>query len=217
MRTLTFYEQVGVIIPGALFLFGLILSSPVLEEIFVSNNVSIGGLGLFLLISYAAGQLIAALGNIFESVYWFLRGGMPSSWVIGEKACLMSATQIRQIETLAKQLFLVYFRIDNISTKEWKTIFWQIFNAVERAGKTERIDTFNGLYGLNRGLFISTSLLAIPIFESDLSVWALILVICSALLFLVRMDRFAKHYAKEVFVQFLGLRNTSESTQQANP
>lgn len=195
MKPLSFYEQVGVVIPGALFLFGLILIIPEIKEVFVANSISVGGLGVFIIISYAAGQLIAAFGNIFESIYWFLRGGMPSSWIIGENPKLMSSTQISQIEALASKQFSIYFRLKTVSEKDWRTIFWQIFCFNQKEGKTERIDTFNGLYGLNRGLCAATIILAILLIYYKIEMIYVALLLSASVLFLIRMDRFAKHYA----------------------
>ena len=63
MNKLTFYEQVGIVIPGSVFLFGLLLFFPVLQTVFTKDGVSFGELGIFVLVSYAAGHLIAAVGN----------------------------------------------------------------------------------------------------------------------------------------------------------
>ena len=81
MNKLTFYEQVGIVIPGSVFLFGLLLFFPVLQPVLTKDGVSVGELGIFVLLSYAAGHLIAGIGNAAESFLWGLVGGMPSDWV----------------------------------------------------------------------------------------------------------------------------------------
>ena len=63
-KNFSFYEQTGILIPGATLVFGLLFFFPEFRMLFFSDGVSIGGLGLFLLISYAAGHLAAALGSI---------------------------------------------------------------------------------------------------------------------------------------------------------
>jgi len=80
MEKLSFYDQVGIITPGAVFLFGMMFYRPELRDVFAKESVSIGGFGVFLIISYAAGHLLAALGNIIENLYWKWKGGMPSNW-----------------------------------------------------------------------------------------------------------------------------------------
>jgi hypothetical protein len=68
MKKLTFYEQVGIIIPGSVLLFGLLFFFPSLKELLAKDGVSVGQLGIFVLLSYAAGHLIAAVGNFGESL-----------------------------------------------------------------------------------------------------------------------------------------------------
>jgi len=98
-KNFSFYEQTGILIPGATLVFGLVFFFPEFRMLFFSDGVSIGGLGLFLLISYAGGHLAAALGNIMESCVWFGRG-RPSNWVVAEKNSLLSSQQIGSLEQL---------------------------------------------------------------------------------------------------------------------
>src|SRR5260370_28176325 len=93
MKKLTFYEQVGIVIPGAVLLFGLLFFVPSLKDVLAKDGVSLGQLGVFVLLSYAAGHLIAALGNVGESVLWKWAGGMPSNWIVKEKTTLLSDEQ----------------------------------------------------------------------------------------------------------------------------
>jgi hypothetical protein len=94
----TFYEQLGIVIPGSFFLFGLVLLFPTWCGLLVEDGVSIGQLGIFILLSYAAGQLVAAAGNVGESLLWRLAGGMPSDWVIKSKTKLISPQQRELLE-----------------------------------------------------------------------------------------------------------------------
>ena len=98
MNKLTFYEQVGIVIPGSVFLFGLLLFFPVLQTVLTKDGVSFGELGIFVLVSYAAGHLIAAVGNATEIFLWRLVGGMPSDWVTRTQTSLLSAPQIDLLE-----------------------------------------------------------------------------------------------------------------------
>jgi hypothetical protein len=98
VNKLTFYEQVGIVIPGSVFLFGLLLFCPVLQTVLTKDGVSFGELGIFVLLSYAAGHLIAAVGNATESFLWRLVGGMPSDWVTRTQTSLLSAPQIDLLE-----------------------------------------------------------------------------------------------------------------------
>ena len=42
MNKLTFYEQVGIVIPGSVFLFGLLLFFPILQTVLTKDGVSLG-------------------------------------------------------------------------------------------------------------------------------------------------------------------------------
>lgn len=203
MKSLTFYEQVGIVIPGSVFLFGLVLIYPDFKLAFSSESISIGGFGIFLVLSYACGQLIAAVGNILETIYWFFRGGMPSYWVLGGKPKILSSSQLMKIQSLINHRYNAGLILSTTTNSEWKNTFWQIFCDVEKHGKTERIDTFNGLYGLNRGLFTATLLLGLIGSFLAISILIIEILFTASAFFLLRMDRFAKYYAKEIFIQFL--------------
>ena len=57
MKKPTFYEQVGIIIPGAVFLFGLLFYFPSLRDLLAKDGITVGQLGIYVLLSYAAGNL----------------------------------------------------------------------------------------------------------------------------------------------------------------
>ncbi len=77
MNKLSFYDQAGIVTPGAVFLFGMMFYKPALRDVFAKDGVSVGGLGIFVIISYASGHLLAALGNVIEKLYWRSKGGVP--------------------------------------------------------------------------------------------------------------------------------------------
>src|SRR6185369_2543527 len=101
-KNFSFYEQTGILIPGATLVFGLLFFFPEFRQLFFNEGVSVGGLGLFLWISYAAGHLAAALGNILEACLWRTNGGPPSNWVTREKNALLAPEQIDNLEALIK-------------------------------------------------------------------------------------------------------------------
>ena len=72
-----FYEFAGIVMPGAILLVGLTQVSPKIAAIIPSKDMSLGSLGLFLILAYATGHLLQAAGNLVESVWWFFPG-MPS-------------------------------------------------------------------------------------------------------------------------------------------
>ena len=205
MKQLSFYEQVGIVTPGAVFLFGIMFYVPELRGIFTKDGVSVGGLGMFVIIAYAGGHLLAALGNVIENLYWYLQGGMPSNWIVGPSPRLLSAPQITQVEVLvATRLGLALTPLRELTTKEWHPIFRQIYSDVEKHGKPERGDIFNGNYGLNRGLCAAALALAAAIGIKAPDQWFVSLGLLGvSLVYLYRMHRFGVHYAREIYNQFL--------------
>jgi hypothetical protein len=80
-RDLSFYEFAGIVAPGLVLLLGIaVLTSdaPSFQQI---AKFDLGGLGLLLVLSYVAGHLVQAIGNVLERVYWSWWGGMPTDWV----------------------------------------------------------------------------------------------------------------------------------------
>jgi hypothetical protein len=54
---MTFYEQVGIVIPGSVLVVGLLFYFPELNTLVAKDGVTLGRFGIFLLLSYAAGHL----------------------------------------------------------------------------------------------------------------------------------------------------------------
>jgi hypothetical protein len=47
MSKLTFYEQVGIVIPGSALLFGLLFYFPALKDMIAKDGISLGDFGVF--------------------------------------------------------------------------------------------------------------------------------------------------------------------------
>ena len=203
-KNFSFYEQTGILIPGATLVFGLVFFFPEFRMLFFSDGVSIGGLGLFLLISYAAGHLAAALGNIMEVAVW-ARRGRPSNWVVRDKNRLLSSEQMDSLEQLIKQrLRLDIASVRGMNPKQWFPISRQIYADVMSHGKPARIDSFHGNYTLNRGLaaaLLGLVLISLAFSEADWRVTVGLLPI--AMIYTYRMYRFGVSYASELYAQFL--------------
>src|SRR5258708_14984207 len=169
-KNLSFHEQTGLLIPGATLVFGLLFFLPEFRALFFSDGVSIGGLGLFLLISYAAGPLAAALGSILEIVVWLGRA-RPSEWVVRENSPLLSPEQTDSLEQLIRQrLRLDIGTVRGMSPRQWLPISRQIYADVMSHGKPARIDRFDANYTLNRGLaaaVLALVLISLAFSETD--------------------------------------------------
>ncbi len=203
MNKLTFYEQVGIVIPGSVFVFGLLLFFPTLQTVLTKDGVSLGDFGIFLLLSYAAGHLIAVIGNAAESFLWGLLGGMPSTWVTRRETSLLSDSQIDLLEKKVEtRLGITIGKIRGLDVNTWWPISRQIYADVAKNGKPDRIDTFNGNYGLNRGLAAASFALAcIAAPQKQWSIAIGLLVLTAA--YDYRAYRFGIYYARELYLQFL--------------
>ena len=63
MKSLTFYEFAGIVLPGTIVLFGVSILFPNLKNILFNNSLSVGDFGLVLILAYTTGQVIQAIGN----------------------------------------------------------------------------------------------------------------------------------------------------------
>jgi hypothetical protein len=182
-----------------------LFSFPVLNSLLAKDGVTIGQFGLFLLLAYAAGHLLAAVGNAIESALWRLAGGMPSAWITHERTSLLNPAQIEALAAKARsRLGATLERITGTPRTVWFPISRQMYADVAKNGKPERIDTFNGNYGLNRGLAAAMCGLALISFAQGRHTWGFGL-LGLAVVYLYRAYRFAKHYARELYIQFLVL------------
>ncbi len=205
MNKITFYEQVGIVIPGSVLLVGLLFYFPALNALLAKDGVTLGQFGIFLLLSYAAGHLIAAIGNLVENLLWRLTGGMPSDWVTKPDASLLSSQQVDLLERKVRsRLGMTIDKVRGLDRKIWWPISRQIYADVAKNGKPERIDTFNGNYGLNRGL--SAACLALACVAALQAHWPVTigLIVLSGV-YVYRAYRFGMHYGRELYLQFLVL------------
>lgn len=208
MKQFDFYEFTGILAPGALFLAGLIYLWPDLFRFDSFKDVSVGGFGFFVLLAYAAGHLVQAVGNIIESMWWKAFHGMPTDWVRRSTQSLLAPAQIDRLRSLlgARLRLNVPESLSDMTGAAWYAITRQIYAAVNAEGRAQRIDTFNGNYGLNRGLVAASSALALLVLTGEPQQLRLCLIfLLVAIVAGIRMHRFAKHYARELFVQFLQL------------
>jgi hypothetical protein len=206
-KSFSFHEQTSIIVPGATLVFGLLFFFPDFRQLFFSNGVSLGGLGLFLLISYAAGHLAAALGNLIEACLWQAVGGRPANWITQKDGRILSIEQVRSVEQLVRdRLRLDIGAIAGMPTKQWFPISRQIHADVMAHGKSGRLDSLGGNYALNRGLaaaLLAVIMLSLAFSEAESRYTLGLLPI--ALVYLYRMYRFGVSQAAELYAQFLVL------------
>lgn len=206
MRQFDFYEFAGIIAPGMLVVIGgIIIVFPNVEDLKELADLSVGGLGIGVLVAYVAGQLLQALGNGIENVWWRIRGGMPTDWVRTGKNNLIADDQRKLLQDKVRHMLKdTAFELKaTLSAKQWYSITRQIYAMLD-ADKRARVDIFNGNYGLHRGIASGLLVLLVMVTFVDWQAWRIELLL--SLLFgmaIYRMNRFAIHYGRELFVQFL--------------
>jgi hypothetical protein len=117
---MSFYEQIGIVSPGSVLLFGLVLYYPELKLLTAKDSMSVGEFGLFVLISYAAGHLIAAVANALRRLFWNILGGMPSDWVTRDPPALLSSQQIENLRMkVGTRLSVTIDKMAGLDRKVW--------------------------------------------------------------------------------------------------
>ncbi len=209
MRGFEFYEIVGVLVPGSILLVGISILYPQIRLSPQDASVAVGEFGIFTLLAYGMGHLLQAIGNALEWMWWHLWGGLPSDWIKSTAHPLLSENQRATLLTQIGRKLGVTVPADptTIDAPAWFGITRQMYAAVAGAGRSQRIDIFNATYGLSRGIAAAAvSLAALVLVEqgcNGLKTAALLFGACAIAIY--RMHRFGKHYARELFVQFLQL------------
>lgn len=217
MRSFDFFEFVGIIVPGALFIWGLTLVFQPMYSFFF-KDADLLKLGYFLIFAYATGHLIQAPGNFVEWLWWKIRGGQPSDW--------MRKADQRAFSSKWREFLIQDMGIENtqedIPLKEWRGYFSELRATVAKDEKRySRTYFFLGNLNMFRGLAAAALFIAgVEIYKWILwlcyrgqsrmwftldALFALIALIITALC-MYRFDRFGKHYAKELFAQYLSLK-----------
>ncbi|WP_370156485.1 hypothetical protein [Ferrovibrio sp.] len=211
------YELIATAVPGAIVIFAATFVAPELREYFGKDAPSIGGFGLFLIMAYIVGQLLQSGGNLLEAIVWWFFGGMPSAWLQTDRCSkLLSKTQCAALDAALQKMLPGCTAIKDIQPDEWKGITRQVFAAVNAAGRASRVDSFNQTYGLMRGIGAGFFLAAAAVSVIDIANWKLSALLAAAgLLATYRMYRFGKHYAQELFVQYLDYSTPSSNGSKA--
>jgi hypothetical protein len=207
MKEVTLYDVLGVLAPGTVITAGIIVLYPQTRAVLTQKEFTIGDFGLVVLISYVAGNLVAALGHLFETFWWKIRGGSPTDRARSENGAVLSPREQKAVQEKLRTLAIIApsENISSLANSDWRSIARRIYTFVEARGMTRRIDLFNAQYGMNRGIAAALLMLVVMIaLHCGFSVWKLELILVGcALLALYRMGRFSRYYATELFRQFL--------------
>jgi hypothetical protein len=215
LRSLDFYEFVGIILPGSVLLtaVGLLLDAGPAEQ-FLNPN-AIGNTIVYLVMAYSAGHIIAAIANLLEQPYWELWKGMPTDWPITRPQRNESAPSKLAVERLCGE----HCKSGDIDT--WRRMVRQARSIVYSQNRGARLHVFNGNYGMFRGLFVAELIIAtfawygLDIFNNILGSLGIIYGLWVLVTFLTvyRMQRFAQYYARELFANVAAIGNIQADTE----
>lgn len=199
------YEYVGLIAPGTVVAVGLVLQLSHTPIVTLSKDFSLGSFGVFLICAFVLGHIVQGVGNVVESAMFWLTGGLPTNKVLNSNSELLSPIQRSRLADKVSALEGVSTSLDGLNKKAWYPIIREIYAVVAAAGRSGRVDAFNRQYGLLRGIAAALLLLTIWFLIVHWGSWQYASTSAAlAVLALIRMARFAKLYARELFVQFLG-------------
>jgi hypothetical protein len=205
-KEFSFYEFTGTVIPGATLILGLAFADPPLRDFLVGDKFGAGHLGLFLVASYIAGQIVQGIGNLLEKLLWAFRG-MPSTWIRRAKPPYLSDAQTMRLrEVLTTLLGHEVGPLQNLDARACRGITGQLYAKLEKEGRAQRIDIFNGNYGLFRGI-ASALLVVVAVMSIKHGFWTQSTAIMAGVFVvaLMRMHRFGVHFASEMYRQALNL------------
>jgi len=208
-RDFDFYEFAAIILPGMIVLLFVAYIIPSTKGALLEGRVSVGEFGVLILLSYVCGHLVQAVSNVWEPSFWRVQHGMPTNWICLKNQKLLSESQVTKLAVSVKERISGTFpdKLEGLQISKWRGAPSQMYVAVRSEGRAGRIDTFNGNYGLLRGIVSAMLVIAMITLLVPVHPVRRILVVVGliAALALFRMRRFAIHYAHELFVQFLHL------------
>lgn len=199
------YEYIAVIAPGSVVTLGICAEWPTLKSFLEAEGFSLGDLGIALVAAFVVGHLVQAVGNLLEALLWMPFGGMPTV-SITQPGALLSPAQRRLVEERLSRLKQGPVDLDRIERRELKRTVPQIFSQVRAAGRADRIDVWNRNYGLMRGISAAFLLLALwLLFKKSPDFEPAALAASGAAVAWLRAFRFARYYARDLFIEWIGL------------
>lgn len=205
------YEVSAVIVPGSFVAVPLVSEWPQLARL-VGGNLDLAGLGLFAIFAFSLGHILQFLGNLIEDLMWWATGGLPSDRVLRAGSTIISPQQLTQLEARIKKNY-ESFSFTGLKVSAWRPHTREIYAELRAAERNEPVDRHNRTFGMLRGLsaaFLVLAVWSLCAGQPEYSLAALLLSCLAA----VRAYRFGLNYARELFVQYLALREAPESIKE---
>ncbi len=215
---LTFYDFVGVIIPGSVLLLslGLLFDLGKLADIAVPRDA--GLVTAHLVLAYVIGHLIQALGNWLELLYWRAWKGRPTDWPLTREGSLFGVNVVSEVTRL-------YHKGEGksaISTAdpdlaEWRRSITYAVSLINAEKQQDRMQTFNSLYGMFRGM-VTSFLLILILYMALTRQWnpaVLAVLLAAGVLSIYSMHKFSRLFAAELFAIVRRLLKTKPQAEPA--
>lgn len=215
-KVLGFYDYVALVTPGAAFLFGLFFVSPELKALFTAEGVTVGNLGLFVLMSYVAGHLLAAGGNLLEWAWWRAWRGLPTDRLLTDGKLLSNGARA-DLEKRAAALPCMHAG-PGPGKAAWADAVRMMAAEVRNAGRAARLDIFNAQYGMHRNLAAALAGVTLAALAAAPHRWGVAM--CGMVLAaaaLARMHRFGVYYARELASSFCLLSGPGGPVRGSHP
>lgn len=209
MKNFDFYEFTAILVPGTVALLSVVLTVDGASGMLDSPALTVGQFGVLVVLAYVAGHLIQTLGDWVEKAWWRLRGGAPTEWPFRADSPELLSPRFHRamLATLEKMGYDDLDEIADLPKEEWQTVRRAMQKRVDAAGRAARVDVFNGIYVMHRGL--ATAFLIAMACEGSRSgdirwLWMAIAA-AGFLLAMHRMDRFARNFARELYLEAVAL------------
>lgn len=199
------YELVGVATPGVVVSLLLATEAPQFNALLGQSGVSVGGFGVFLVVSFVLGHLVQSLGNLLEAIVWSL-GGLPTDWIRNPQQTLVTAAQRSAFMAGVQSMEATDADPATYNRHEWFAVISQASARVRRNGHCGKIDASNRAYGLSRGLAAAFAVsLGWYIWAHPENTGAIAVLGALLVAAVLRMRRSGISYARALIVEFVEL------------
>lgn len=219
MKQFDLYEFAGVLAPGTTFLVVISVIFPEIGELIQKQDITLGSLGLIVILSYVGGHIVQGVGDLLEKFYWYWWGGKPTDWVrTCRKEKIISLGQFNRLEKCLSDILQSeqVSSIGDLSRDSWQTITQEVYGLVKLKGMDSRAYIFNSNYSLMRGISAAVLLAIAMIWLRDGIIYNkyICILFCGLVISFYRMHRFGIHYARELFTSYLSLSQFPEQSEK---
>jgi hypothetical protein len=205
------YEIIGVITPGTVVALMLAMEWPAFRSLLGDKGLSVGDVGLFVLVAYVLGHLIQAVGNVVEAIVWF-PSGLPTNWVRNADQNLVTAEQRAALGAAVAKMEGAKQDIANINRRHWLAITTRAYGRLRMAGHPYRVDIANRAYGLSRGLAAALLVLLVWLGFANRYDYPVLVILGAAFCASIwRMRRAGIQYARTLVLDFIDMSQPTGS------